>query len=402
MNTALLEETAAPAFLTLVKPLSKKKIKLFSGFSPPKSSLKVSVIVPAKNEAETLSNTLDALRTQLNENFEPLDADIYEVILLINNTTDDSYKIADAYKNAYPSFNLFVEQTELKGNHANIGRARGLLMDEAFKRLLKTKYKKGIIASTDSDTIVDCQWIHYIIKEIESGIDAVGGRIITLKSDGKARLSYLRNITFRCLLAHAEDIIDPQPHDPSPRHYQYFGANMAVTTHMYKLAGRLPQVPNLEDMAFHDALLRHDAKIRRSYKVKVYTSDRTEGKVRFGFSQQLRSWLNQEKKKKPQLVEDISLVFNRFRIKKRMRNCWNEYAQTKQINTEDLIYITALSKSPQKWIKAKFLEASYFGQLWAEIDQKLNKNPATRLRPQPIGEAIVQLRNFIKTSSNLS
>lgn len=395
----MLEVTEPPFVVTPAAAPRKTKKKLFATLPSPRPGLKVSVIVPAKNEADTLLATLDALRLQVDEHFEPIPKDIFEVLLLINNTTDDSFQIADAYRHAYPDFNLLVERTELKGRHANIGRARGLLMDEAYRRLVKTSKRDGIIASTDGDTVVDCQWIHFIIKEIERGNDAVGGRIITLKAEGIARTSYLRNITFRCLLAHAEDIIDPQLNDPAPRHYQYFGANMAVTTRMYKKAGCLPQVPNLEDMAFHDALLRHDARIRRSYTVKVYTSDRTEGKVRFGFSQQLRSWQNQEKRRKPQLVENVYLVFNRFKIKKRVRGCWLDYIKSQKIGTEDLKYICSYTRTSQKWILSCFNESKYFGQLWTEIDQKLNKNPVTKIKPQPIAEAITQLRAFIKDPS---
>ena len=395
MDTATLEEPAQLVLLKTTAPQTKRS-RAFSHFNKPHPNLRVSVIVPAKDEADSIYDTLESLRQQVDANHNPIDPQIYEVLLLINNTTDDSFKIADAYKAAYPNFNLYIENVQLKGKHANIGRARGLVMDEAYRRLLKTKAKAGIIASTDGDTIVDCQWICNIIKEIEKGNDAVGGRIITLKSSGVARLSYLRNITFRCLLAHAESIIDPQENDPSPRHYQYFGANMAVTTKMYNLVGKLPQVPNLEDMAFHDALLRCDAKIRRSYDVKVYTSDRTAGKVRFGFSQQLRSWYNREKKNKPQLVEDVSLVFNRYDIKKQVRCCWKNYQDAHELNPDNVAYLKTLTRRNEKWITDRFKEANFFGQLWTEIDQKLNKNRTTRIKPQPVLEAIAQLREFIK------
>ena len=173
---------------------------------------------------------------------------------------------------------------------------------------------------------------------------------------------------------------------------------MAVTTGMYRLVGKLPQVPNLEDMAFHDALLRCDAKIRRSYDVKVYTSDRTEGKVKFGFSQQLRSWHNREKKNKPQLVEDVSLVFNRYLIKKHTRSCWHSYINTQLISSDDIAYFKSLTRRNEKWITERFMKARFFGQLWTEIDQKLNKNRQTKLKPQPITDAISQLRSFIKNA----
>ena len=190
MDTATLEEPAQPVLLQITSTANKRN-RLFASFNPPKPNLKISIIVPAKDEAGGIYHTLESLRKQVDSDFMPLDYDGYEVLLLINNSTDDSYQIADAYKAAYPAFNLYIENVQLKGKHANIGRARGLLMDEAYRRLLKTKAKGGVIASTDGDTLVDCQWIYNILKEIEKGNDAVGGRIIALKGDGVARLSYL-------------------------------------------------------------------------------------------------------------------------------------------------------------------------------------------------------------------
>lgn len=64
---------------------------------------------------------------------------------------------------------------------------------------------------------------------------------------------------------------------------------------MYQMVGRLPQLPFLEDEAFHQALFRKDAKIRKSLNVKVTTSGRHEGRVDIGFSQQLCEWADMKK-----------------------------------------------------------------------------------------------------------
>jgi hypothetical protein len=52
-------------------------------------------------------------------------------------------------------------------------------MDEAYLRLMSLGHSRGIIASTDGDTKVSATWIAAILHEIGSGVDAVGGRILT-------------------------------------------------------------------------------------------------------------------------------------------------------------------------------------------------------------------------------
>jgi hypothetical protein len=56
---------------------------------------------------------------------------------------------------------------------------RKLLMDEAYRRLMSVGRRRGIIASTDGDTKVANTWVAATIHEIDSGVDAVGGRILT-------------------------------------------------------------------------------------------------------------------------------------------------------------------------------------------------------------------------------
>lgn len=247
--------------------------------SPPSAQLRVSVIVPVRNEAHHLTHTLDALRNQHNADGQPLNPATYEVLLLINNCTDRSYEVAAQYQQRYPYFSLHLAQIQLPPAKANIGTVRRLLMDEAHRRLTSIDRTDGIIASTDGDTEVDHQWIHYIMHEIANGSDAVGGRILTRPDRSQVRLFHLRDVMYRTLIAKAESLLDPRPHDPWPRHFQHFGASMAVTCRMYEQAGRLPQKPFLEDAAFYRALLRTDAKVRQSPRVKVFTSTRQQGRV---------------------------------------------------------------------------------------------------------------------------
>ncbi|WP_171037987.1 glycosyltransferase [Dyadobacter luticola] len=366
------------------------------------NAYEVCVIVPVRNEANHLYQTLDALRLQVGLNCMPLPPDIYEVLVLVNNSSDDSCQIARQYVADFPDFNLSVANIHLDESQAHIGTVRRLLMDEAYKRLTRSFSQKRIIASTDGDTLVDSQWISQIIAEIDKGNDAVGGRILTRRESGNGRAYHLRDVTYRCLLAQAECILDPQIHNPYPCHHQYFGANMAVTADMYQQAGRLPVVPFLEDVAFHKALVDHDAKIRNSFSVKVYTSSRKDGRVAVGFSEQLRRWQNEEKIYQTQMVEDVQVLLDMFRVRNFLRKSWSSYQQNQKIDAHDLEQFAIMFDMDCELIKAKIVEAKHFGQFWHAFSETTAKSLHRTVTFQPIKQAILQLRKFIKNADFIS
>ncbi|RYE17657.1 MAG: glycosyltransferase, partial [Sphingobacteriaceae bacterium] len=195
----------------------------------PSAFLKVSIIVPARNEARNIRKALGALRLQTDNNGILLNPQLYEVLLLVNNCSDQTFAIAKNYQKKYPDFPLHLAEIKLPPKKANIGFVRRLLMDEAYRRLSINENSKGIIASTDGDTQVDACWVYHIIQEVANGCDAIGGRILTRPNKNISRIYHLRDVTYRSLLSQAEALIDPEDHDPWPRHFQYFGASMAVT-----------------------------------------------------------------------------------------------------------------------------------------------------------------------------
>lgn len=104
-----------------------------------------SVVIPAYNEENQISSCLDALVKQSTDRR-------FEVIVVDNNSTDNTSKIVNNYKK---KLNIKVVIEEQKGR----GSAR------------KTGFKKAsgdIILSTDADTIVPEDWIERIITIFES------------------------------------------------------------------------------------------------------------------------------------------------------------------------------------------------------------------------------------------
>lgn len=363
--------------------------------NPPSPTLSLSVVVPVRNEAHHLVQTLDALRNQCHPDGRSLNPATYEVLVLANNCTDQSYAVAVQYQQRYPAFSLHIAQIQLPAHKANIGTVRRLLMDAAYHRLTSTNTGGSIIASTDGDTVVDRYWLHYIMLEIANGNDAVGGRILTHPDGSEMRLYHLRDVLYKTLIARAEAVLDPRPHDPWPRHFQHFGASIAVTCQMYRQAGGLPEKPFLEDEAFYRALLRTDAKVRQSPHVKVFTSTRTQGRVAVGFSEQLRYWANLSQSKQCQVAEPAEAVVIRLRNRHKLRQCWQQQQPT---GTTLRTAIAAELMIDPDWLARELQSSSFFGQLWEKVEEKMASGPwTTYWQPVPITTGIQKLRTFLKT-----
>jgi hypothetical protein len=358
---------------------------------PPSPLLRVSVIVPVRNEAEGIAQTLDALRHQRTHAGATLDPDCYEVLVLTNNCTDDSYRRVRTYQHQHPTFRLHVADIQLLPEHAHIGTVRRLLMDAACRRLVQAGHPRGIIASTDGDTQVDPQWLAQTITEIDAGNDAVAGRILTRRDPchcGTTRLPHLRDATYRSLLARAEATLDPHQHDPWPRHFQHFGASLAVTYAAYSRAGRLPVVRYLEDEAFYRALQRIDARVRRSPQVRVYTSARHTGRVEVGLSWQLQQWANQQQAGCCQMVEHPSVSLARFRLRHDLRRAWQcRYSPNMLVQVRPIAQVLGVSTG---WVMAHIATNTYFGQCWEPVETRFNAH--VQHNPIPITEAIRVLR----------
>ncbi|PZV08969.1 MAG: glycosyl transferase [Leptolyngbya sp.] len=319
--------TAIPSFVAeqlddgTLQPTATLVIK------PPLPQTRVSVIVPVRNEAEMLPTTLQALADQIDFEGNCLDFKSYEVIVFANNCTDASAAIARQFAQQHPQFQLHVIEQTLPQAEAHIGRVRRTLMDEAHRRLQGLGQRHGIIASTDGDSQVDRQWIAAMRHEIAQGADAVGGRTVTHRAERAAldratKTSYLRFVGYRYLVKQLEDYLDPDPFDRAPRHYQFFGANFAVTHEMYALAGGMPLLPTSEDVAFHQAIVKVGAKVRHSTLMRVTTSARRQGRAAQGLADRLSQFQTLGQRQQSFLVASAAEVRAKLLVRRDLRRCW--------------------------------------------------------------------------------
>ena len=284
------------------------------------------VTIPARNEASTLSACLDAFTVQVDLDGDSLLPQCFEILLLLNNCTDDSAKAVQQWRAEHSEITLHPIERDLHPQEAHAGTARRLLMDTAWQRLENEQDESCAILTTDADSIVAPDWLAQNLAALARGADAVGGFIELNEKDLAAlpeqvRCCYLRDRQYAELVAQLEDRLDPQPGDPFPRHLDHFGSSLACTPKAYALAGGMPPVAPLEDEAFVDRLRRADLRLRHEPAVRVFTSARLEGRATVGLASQLRRWSELPDVGAHQVQSSDSLA-HRFRWLRDLRNAF--------------------------------------------------------------------------------
>ncbi|MCA1716279.1 MAG: glycosyltransferase family 2 protein [Actinobacteria bacterium] len=117
---------------------------------PPHPTLRVSVVVPARNEEALIGSCLTTLAQQ-----EGVSAEGYEVLLVLDRCTDRTEERALEVAAQHPDLRLYL----LEGPGRGSGHARRVGMEEAYARLLSLERPTGLIASTDADTVVAPDWL---------------------------------------------------------------------------------------------------------------------------------------------------------------------------------------------------------------------------------------------------
>src|SRR5579875_3250180 len=219
------------------------------------------VTIPAKDEADSLSRCLDALASQVDLSHTPLPSCTFEILLLLNNCNDRSAEVAREWSTCHPEVVLHITERVLPPEQAHVGTARRLLMDTAFQRLQGSPHALTAILSTDADSTVAPDWIAQNLSALEHGAEVVGGLVDLLPEELERLSPQVRHCCrqdrrYAQLIAHLEDLLDPQEGDPWPRHLDHFGSSLACTPAAYAYAGGMPAVSPLEDEAFIDRVRR--------------------------------------------------------------------------------------------------------------------------------------------------
>jgi hypothetical protein len=295
--------------------------------APLQPHCRATVIIPARDESSGIVATLEALVAQRGRNGQLLDPRTYDLLVLANNCADDTAAVVRDFALRHPQRAIAVTERALPPGAANVGTARRLLMESASQRFRHAGRPRGVIVSLDADTIPESGWLAATLAAIDAGADAVGGRIQT-DAAGRAalpegaRVAHLRDVGYRTLVDEVESLIDPLSFDPWPRHYQHFGASLALTAEAYEAVGGLAPLPALEDVALAIALVAADARVRHDPAVRVITSARTVARNVRGFSTQFQEWEVQHRAGEAIMVESAASVVARARRRAGLRALW--------------------------------------------------------------------------------
>ena len=249
---------------------------------PPHPALRISVVVPARNEEALIGSCLAALAEQAGISREE-----YEVLLVLDQCTDATEDRALETVSEHPGFRLHL----LEGPGRGAGHARRVGMEEAYARLLSSGRPDGLIASTDADTVVAPDWLSAQLQAASRGARAIGGRIELREAADlpqgvvgwRAEQGRLRK---RELLAVGDPV--------QTEHWQFSGASLALTAAAYAEIGGLEPRAALEDEYLERALARCGISIERPLAVRVATSARLVGRASRGLARDLAlaSWVH--------------------------------------------------------------------------------------------------------------
>lgn len=279
----------------------------------------VAIAIPARDEADRLAYCLRALARQ---RISPTLSRQLAVVVTANNCTDATAQVARGLTTEMP-YHLVVREVQLPSAIAHAGGARGSAMAAAASVL----GADGILLTTDADAIPGQHWLAANVAAIDGGADAVAGAIAFDELEF-AELPRVLRASLRCeveygrILDRLASLVDPEAHDPWPRHHWEAGASMALTRRAWRQIGGLPRVAVGEDRALFTAVRRAGFTVRHAPEARVNVSCRLDGRAVAGMAETLTRRMTSQAPLADDRLEPATQALFRFRCRSRLRRLW--------------------------------------------------------------------------------
>jgi hypothetical protein len=274
----------------------------------------IAVAIPACNEADHIGRCIAALDRQVG-------CRVDDIVVLVNNSTDHTADVARRGVLGSGAA-LHVLECSLRPEDAHAGNARSMAMEAAAQCIRGD----GVLLTTDADGVVDPDWVRENLAVLRAGADVVAGWV-NLDPVDWARIPVAlheddaREMAYDALCDEIHATLDPDPHDPLPRHTQHSGASIAVTLAAYRRVGGVPPLPCGEDRAFLKALRRIDARIRHAPECHVTVSGRIIGRAAGGMADTIRRRMVIQDPYIDDRLESAEDCIRRATMRRRLRIC---------------------------------------------------------------------------------
>lgn len=319
---------------------------------------KLVVCIPARNEEERIGECLHALCGQT--------VTIDAIVLFLNNCTDSTAEICRSFATGT---RWVVVEEMLTGHLASAGEARRRALWHAAAR-----FPHAAILTTDADTRPPMDWVEKNLRAVAAGADVVCGQA-ELFADDAARikpelhLDDRRETFLLTLLDEIDAALNPEPHDPWPRHTQESGASICLKPGVLGRIGGAPRVASGEDRALIDRCRMIDLKIRHDPTIIMPVSGRLEGRAAGGMAETIKRRMQIQDEFADARLEPVMTAYRRSLAKAQFRACWNGVAPSERL-TADLLFNQTLMSS--------LLACPFFGAAWDVVQAR---SPVLRRRP---------------------
>ena len=342
------------------------------------------VAIPVKDEAERIVACLDALAAQRDDRDQPVHPSTYGVVLMLNNCTDGTAGVVRQVQERLP-YRLWIFERKLPPHMANAGWARKLAMDAAAD-LLETHEAAPprMILTTDADSRAGPRWITANLKAAAAGADLVAGFMRADRAEhAQLPVEMIRRgrleDRYDWLLTELVARLDPEEHDPWPRHRIASGASLGVTLAAYRRIGGLPAIATGEDRALAEQITLIDGRIRHCLKAQVVVSCRLDGRAAGGMAETIRQRALEPELACDPALEPAARLAHRARWRAELRR---RHRDGRLLPCEPW----AMGLQLDRATAASAAVMQHFGAAWAAIEQAsptlayhpLNSAPAAK------------------------